>query len=129
MENFIFCVVNYHKIYDVKFYYGCTEAHSGPCQINKMKYFVLLAVNCFRKTLHLRCSSEYSSIFFQHCSSEYVFAVHKIETEYGEGECEATLPTPFHLIYWCENFVEPGDSPEALRKLCLFTKFPHQKIR
>ena len=42
----------------------------------------------------------------------------------------------FHLISWCGNFVERhsfrrvlGDSLEALRKLCLLTKFPHQEIR
>ena len=42
----------------------------------------------------------------------------------------------FHLISWCGNFVKRhsfrrvlGDSPEIMRKLCLSTKFPHQKIR
>ena len=42
----------------------------------------------------------------------------------------------FHLISWCGNFVErhsfrivSGDSPEAVRKLCLSTNFPHQEIR
>ena len=40
----------------------------------------------------------------------------------------------FHLIFWCGNFVERrsfriGDSPETMRKLCLSTKFSHQKIR
>ena len=41
----------------------------------------------------------------------------------------------FHLISWCGNFVERhsfyivlGESPETMRKLCLFTKFPHQEI-
>ena len=44
--------------------------------------------------------------------------------------------TPFHLISWCGNFVErssfriiSGDSPEIMRKLCCFPKFPHQEIR
>ena len=42
----------------------------------------------------------------------------------------------FHLISWCENFVETHsyrivseDSPETMRKLCLSTKFSHQEIR
>ena len=42
----------------------------------------------------------------------------------------------FHLISWCENFVEShslrivlGDSPETIRKLCLSTKFFGQEIR
>ena len=37
---------------------------------------------------------------------------------------------------WWGNFVErlsfcivSGESPEAIRKLCLYTKFPHQEIR
>ena len=41
--------------------------------------------------------------------------------------------TEFHLISWCENFVErhsfrivSGESPENVRQLCLFTEFPHQ---
>ena len=30
----------------------------------------------------------------------------------------------FHLNYWCGNFLEThSDSPETLRKLCVFTKF------
>ena len=42
--------------------------------------------------------------------------------------------TKFHLISWCENFVEcisivSGESPETLRKLYLFTKFLQQEIR
>ena len=32
----------------------------------------------------------------------------------------------FHLIFWCGNFAE---MPKTLRKLCISTKFPHQKIR
>ena len=32
----------------------------------------------------------------------------------------------FHLISWCGN---SGDSLETMRKLCLSTKFSHQKIR
>ena len=42
----------------------------------------------------------------------------------------------FRLISWCGNFVErhsfrivSGDSPEAMRKLYLSTKFLHPKIR
>ena len=40
----------------------------------------------------------------------------------------------FHLIFCCGNFVERysfriARVPEAMRKLCLSTKFPHQKIR
>ena len=42
----------------------------------------------------------------------------------------------FHLISWCGNFVErhsfrivSGESPKTMRKLCLATKFLHQKIR
>ena len=42
----------------------------------------------------------------------------------------------FHLISWCENFVErhsfhwtSSESPEALRKLCFSKKFSHQEIR
>ena len=42
----------------------------------------------------------------------------------------------FHLISWCENFVErhsfridSGESPETMRKLCLSTKFPRHEIR
>ena len=42
----------------------------------------------------------------------------------------------FHLISWCRNFVERhsfrivlGNLPETLRKLCIYAKFPHQKIR
>ena len=41
----------------------------------------------------------------------------------------------YHSISWSENFVErhsfcrvSGDSLETLRKLCLSTNFPHQKI-
>ena len=41
----------------------------------------------------------------------------------------------FQLISWCGNFVERhsfrivlGDLPNTMRKLCLSTKFPHQKI-
>ena len=41
----------------------------------------------------------------------------------------------FDLIFWCGNFVEvhsfrtvSGKSPEALRNLCLCTKFLHQEI-
>ena len=40
------------------------------------------------------------------------------------------------VISWCGNFVErdsfrkvSDDSPETMRKLCLFTKFPHHEIR
>ena len=58
--------------------------------------------------------------------------------EYGQYVLFHSLrKTPyFHLISWCENFVEKysfrivsGESPETMRKLCLSTKFPHQKIR
>ena len=42
----------------------------------------------------------------------------------------------FHLISWCENFVEAhsfrrvsGDSPETLQKLYFSTKFSHQESR
>ena len=42
----------------------------------------------------------------------------------------------FHLTFWCGNFVErhsfrivSDETPETMRKLCLSTKFPHQKIR
>ena len=42
----------------------------------------------------------------------------------------------FHLIFWCRIFVERhsfrrivDELPENLRKLCLSTKFPHQKNR
>ena len=39
----------------------------------------------------------------------------------------------FHLISWYENFVERHsfcvESPETIRKLCLFKKFPHQESR
>ena len=39
----------------------------------------------------------------------------------------------FYLISWCRNFVERHSfrivSPKTMRKLCLSTKFPHQKIR
>ena len=41
----------------------------------------------------------------------------------------------FQLISWCGNFAErhrfrkvSGDSPKTMRKLCLSTKFSHQKI-
>ena len=41
-----------------------------------------------------------------------------------------------HLISWCGNLAErhsfrivSGDSPETMRKLCLFTKFPYHEIR
>ena len=41
-----------------------------------------------------------------------------------------------HLTSWLGSFVESdsfrivsGVSPETIQKLCLFTKFPHQKIR
>ena len=43
--------------------------------------------------------------------------------------------TKFHLISWCGGFVERhslniglGDFPEYMRKLCLSTNFPPQKI-
>ena len=49
-------------------------------------------------------------------------------------ECTAKIPQ-FHLISWCGNFVErhsfsivSGVPPKNMRKLCLSTKFPHQKI-
>ena len=42
----------------------------------------------------------------------------------------------FHLISRCGNFLKrhsfcivSGDSPEILRKLCVFTKFTHHEIR
>ena len=42
----------------------------------------------------------------------------------------------FHLISWCENFVErhsfrivSGEMPETMRKLCLSAKLTHQQVR
>ena len=49
----------------------------------------------------------------------------------------ALRKTPnFYIIFWCGYILEThsfrrvsSDSPEALRKLCVSIKFPHQEIR
>ena len=69
-------------------------------------------------------------ISHQHClfiPSEYIRV-------YGAQTLRKILN--FQLIFWCGNFAErysfcrlPDNLPETLRKLCLSTKLPHQKIR
>lgn len=56
--------------------------------------------------------------------------------ENNKGNRGFQLCKGFHLIPWCRNFTEThsfcivsGDSPKIMRKLCISTKFPHQKIR
>ena len=71
-----------------------------------------------------KCGSEEIRIltYFAQCYAQLTVTLRKIPK--------------FHLIYWCGNFVErhsfhrvSSKSPETLQKLCLSTKFLHQKIR
>ena len=65
----------------------------------------------------------WNTILLEHFETQYQLLLEKSAISY-------------QLISWSGNFVEKhsfrivsGDSPETIRELCLFTKFPHQEIR
>ena len=78
-----------------------------------------------RRQASFWCLYCYLRTYFTPCSSVSIVNFEQVNAGLFLYTQLRRIPK-FHLISWCEYFVERHT---FRRKLCLFTKFPNQKIR
>ena len=126
-------------------------------QTASLVYFVFAVMTATIVDLLLYGSSEYIKTFKMICIQMNIYKclllkiirlkIYFLKTIYAAllskdhfkkelGKQSLRRMTYFHLIFQCGNFVErhsfrivQSESLETMRKLCLSTKFPRQKIR